>query len=334
MKDLLVSHSTCLEIFCRAVKKFEEGQRGTRVIMDGVKSREIYTREFISHALSHYVTIDQCAKLSSVVFQDKQARAAKKTKQTKEMPTRDQQEAEDEDEEINNRTFFHRMRYSIIKRAPFVITATDCVQIKKHLAMVDALGPEIIDYQFPARLLKLLGRWCAYFQDEYEDPQTGDRILGITRAIVYFEPFGKIQIDNLYPRTNEKQKYLGHYDIHEMDNRLVQVSTKMILEDNFEKDLNVLMPIGNHNAVTLGVGQWQNIGRGLASGVVIIDRNIASTHKGTLSAKFFPLSEVKEYEKIPPYIREYFAKRPHSAIYSTMEVQDEHSMWKYLRSLR
>lgn len=300
--------------------------------MSTILSDELYSVDYIDFALKTYQTPVDCQKLSALVFADKTARIVnKKTSQNQVVVGDKVENSKDETQESpSNKGFFYRMRFDIIKGRPIVVSKDDLIIIKKELRMPWILGKKIGPYEFLPRIKNLMGRWYVYYSDRRIDQITGVYVHGIARAVVYLKAFGRVDIDNYFSMTSERREYIGNYYIHETENEYFRLSAKFLHDGNLERDLNVLIYMGKNGPMDLLIGHWSNIGTGMASGTLLVDRTTTKTQRGKIVSKFFDPRE-PDFEEAPLYVRKFFTPERTSALYNISRVQDATMLYQSLR---
>lgn len=145
-------------------------------------------------------------------------------------------------------------------------------------------------------------KWWLYFYDERTFTKGTESIsqVGITKSILEFNEFGKVQFVRQKHDEKDFRKYSGLYKTFRNEE---YISIKMKLEPDQERDLRIVLNVGTDNSINLAIGLATNISRTDYTKAVILEP-ITGRKNPLKEIGFFSFTDKKNLAiEIPEHIR-------------------------------
>ncbi len=167
-------------------------------------------------------------------------------------------------------------------------------------------------------------QWWLYNYDDYED-ESGKVVEGITRAVVYLNPYARVEIANYKPVDRKVEVYKGKYEIYESEYLRLELTIKA----TFGKDLTILAHIGENepHEIDLILGQFHNIDHDhIYSGTIILQRTQSVTRE---KPRFFNKANPEDVKLIDDRFWTYFSNKFQNRIRVKHGIytMDKFSVW-------
>lgn len=306
MEKVLISKAAALEIFCLAALKVDLATEDDLTNIENVKTllRKIKGKHF--HLMSQYVFGED---ISGRLYKDGR-------------------ESEPEAD------FFRDLKYAIKDGQPVTFNKAYVPIFQRKLGI-----DQIVTIDLYSNLADQLeqwvnSHWVGYFFSEKRDSKSRKMIAGITRVLIHFLPFGKVRIDSYYVRENITQNYYGSYDTYGESDKdglrhFLKLDLKLLREGTFQKDLHILFHVAKKNPI-LSLGQWNNVGRDLSSGTILIERLPKGIDLKKYEPKFIEHSLIASEKAISSYVGHFFDKKANNALDTPFHIHDENSLYELL----
>jgi len=295
-----------IELFCKSISKYEgdkEKETETEDRKDKYKPEftleDFKNNSAIIHATRKYSNKKHCEEFTEKAFSN------------------------------TNKQLLYNLGLWIKAGRPVILSETELTDLLKYIGEKDTLDryDNIMPVEFSTTQRALeRTQWWLYNFDDYED-ESGNIIEGITRAVVYLNPFARVEIVNYKPGDKMIEVYKGKYNVEE--NKYLRL--ELTIRRTFGKDLTILGYIGENEPkeIDLILGQYHNIDQEhIYSGTVLLQR-IATPVEGELAPKFFNKDDPEEAKLIDARIWAYFKNKSQNRIRVKPGIvtMDRFSVW-------
>ncbi|MCF2501717.1 hypothetical protein [Dyadobacter chenhuakuii] len=310
MRTYLLNHWEAVEIFCEVILKYEKRPPN---FFDKNSNLISVLRKYENESLSQAFAEEVLTPLINSEINQLRNKHGKMTKYPK---------------------LLYEMNRKIRRKEPVAITVDQLSILLKYVNKEKSLNLERYDSLnewVPSDKVRILekSRWYLYYYDEFSN--NNNISIGVVRALLHFQKFGRITIRNLdttKSETEQLQVYEGHFDTYGDEEKFILLELK--LQKTYEKDLHILLYIGTEKP-GLALGQFHNVGKNIYSGTVMIEPCLK---QGSDRPGFFDKNLNKK--DIPEYVWKYFENKylNHTSVPTNITSKESLNRWFSVQEIK